>query len=198
MKSRNSFLFSLLAVNLLITALFPTLKHLGSYTSILNPNSVAIYDGLALSATSGGVALFDLHDYTFDTINNDDGLELSNIRSIGIDSNNNLILGGQMPGTVQVYSFDSGLVGYLDDLVSDEFYIINECDGNIFSASYDSERGFSLYEFRYNNGQIYYYDSYDFFDGKIIDIDCINSHVYVTTETTLYSAKVNDVYLSHK
>ena len=27
------------------------------------------------------------------TINNDDGLELSNIRSIGVDSNNNLILG---------------------------------------------------------------------------------------------------------
>ena len=196
MKSRNSLLFILLVVNLFITALFPALKHLGSYTSILNPSSVVIYDDLALSATSGGVALFDLHGHTFDTINNDDGLELSNIRSIGVDSNNNLILGGQMPGTVQVYSFDRGLVGYLDDLISDEFYIINECDGNIFSASYDSEQGFSLYEFRYNNNQIYYYDSYDFFDGKIIDIDCLDSHVYVSTGTTLYSAKVNDAYLS--
>ena len=102
MKSRNSLLFILLVVNLFITALFPALKHLGSYTSILNPSSVVIYDDLALSATSGGVALFDLHGHTFDTINNDDGLELSNIRSIGVDSNNNLILGGQMPGTVQV------------------------------------------------------------------------------------------------
>mgnify|MGYP001315310836 CR=1 FL=1 len=198
MKLKNSTTLEYLFVILIICSfLSANMIHLGSYTSILNPHSVIIDSGRALMPTSGGVSVFNLNSRVFNTINNDNGLELSNIKSLIIDSRGRMILGGQDPAIIQVYSSYYGLVDYIDGFEADEFYVLKECSDKIFSASYDSNKGYSVYEFRYDLDQdrYYYYDLYDHFEGKIISIDCIDSYIYVSTSEHIYRSLINDNYL---
>ena len=75
-----------------------------SYPSFLNVRETIEVGDLLVSATSGGILLYDREALSFETVTNIDGLVETDLSVIAEDGNGHLWLGGAAPnGTVQIY-----------------------------------------------------------------------------------------------
>lgn len=78
-----------------------------SYPSFLNVRETIEVGDLLISATSGGLLLYDRSTFTFETVTNIDGLAETDLSVLALDGNGHLWLGGAAPnGTVQIYDLN--------------------------------------------------------------------------------------------
>jgi len=135
----------------------------GEWASLTSPlviNQIVEQDSLFISATEGGLLVYDRIHETFTTLTNIDELISTDIRALALDPYGGLWIGGSSPrGLIQVYDlklrasrneFDFGLTEIIDFAITDSMVL------GLFLESQD----WGLVNFVYQEGDYVYKDVY--------------------------------------
>lgn len=146
----------------LINVLFGQV-HVGdwdAYTSPLEIADMVEVDSLLVSATNGGLLVYDRVQDEFETITKVHGLEGTDLATINIDTYNQYWVGGASPdGFIQILdeqfsvlkSFDYSLTTIVDFAISD----------SIVFAAFQQNQDWGIMEFRFDGEQFFYKDVYN-------------------------------------
>ncbi|MFQ6606787.1 MAG: hypothetical protein ACE5DP_03960 [Fidelibacterota bacterium] len=163
----------------------------GEWASLTSPlviNQMVEQDSLLVSATEGGVLVYDRTHATFTTLTNIDELVSTDIQALALDPYGSLWLGGSTPrGLIQIYDligrtsrkeFDFGLTEIVDFAVTDSIVL------GLFLENQD----WGLVSFVYQDGEYVYKDVYRNWPVSIntmSGVEIIDDRVYVGSDKGL-------------
>lgn len=171
-----------------------------SYPSSLIVRQTIEIDNLLVSATSGGILIYDRNTLTFETITNIEGLVETDLSVIDVDKNGHLWLGSAEPkGVIQIYDLKNrkSIKTFNFDLW--QITALSVSDSVVFSAySKDGEWGileFILQEDEFRYRQIYKpsEENLEF----ISSIAIIGDNLYVGTNKGLFIGNYRKYILNY-
>jgi len=172
-----------------------------SYPSSIDIRESIVKDKKIISATSGGILIFDQDSSSFEIITNIDGMVEIYLNSIAIDINGNVWVGSNSPnGIIQIYNYkEFKSVKVFDFEIWETSSIVTKDSVAFVSYSNDGEWG--ILEFFLDKNNIYNYrqiynpsgDQLDF----IYDIEILNNELYVATNLGLFNGNFNDFILNY-
>lgn len=183
----HRFIILLLVVLLILRAQV----RVGEWASLTSPlviNQIVEQDSLLISATEGGLLIYDRNRETFTTLTNIDELVSTVIRALALDPYGNLWLGGSTPrGLIQEYDlkaqasrneFDLRLTEISDFAVTDSIIL------GLFLQNQD----WGLVSFMYQDGEYIYKDVYRNWPVSINDltgVEIMADRVYIGSDKGL-------------
>jgi len=172
-----------------------------SYPSSIDIRESIIKDKKIISATSGGILIFDQDSSSFEKITNIDGLVETDLNSIAIDINGHIWVGSNSPnGIVQIYDYKDFKSIKVFDFEIWEISSIAIRDSVAF-VSYSNDGEWGILEFFLDENNVYNYrqiynpseNQLDF----IYDIEILNNELYVATNLGLFTGNFNDLILNY-
>ena len=115
MKILKIFKFHFILISIFFSLAFSLdqFKHIKSITSLINPSNIIKFNNQIISATNGGAFIYNFENNEINLIVDD--LKYKDIRTISIDSDNRLWIGGNYPnGFIQVLDSDLELEFLID------------------------------------------------------------------------------------
>ena len=183
--------------NKLISLFFPILilgqSRVGewkSYPSFLNVRETIEVGDLLVSATSGGILLYDREALSFETVTNIDGLVETDLSVIAEDGNGHLWLGGAAPnGTVQIYDLAKrqSIKIFNFDLWEVTSFAVSD---SVVCAAYSKDGQWGILEFVMQNGEFSYRQIYNPSDESLESISGLalrGDFLFAATDLALFS-----------
>ncbi len=171
-----------------------------SYPSSIDIRQSLVIDQKIISATSGGILIFDKDSSSFNLITNINGLVETDLNSIDVDVNGHIWIGSNSPnGVVQIYDYKNLRSIKVFDFDVWEISSISISDSNSFvSYSKDGEWGimeFFLDEKNYNYKQIFNPSENQL--EFIYDIEIINDEIYAGSNIGLFKGNFIEYILNY-
>ncbi|MCH8011073.1 MAG: hypothetical protein IIA61_03855 [Candidatus Marinimicrobia bacterium] len=192
---------------LLISIIFPGLvfsqSRVGdwkSYTSTLDVRQSIELDGKIISATSGGILIFDRLTESFEVLTNIEGLIETDLSTIAIDGNGYLWLGSSSPrGVVQIYDLDKKSSVKYFDLELSQITAITTTDSTGFVA-YSQNLDWGILEFIYQDGEFIFRQIFNPSEERldyIYDLVVRGDSLYVATDKGLFVGDYRQFILNY-
>ena len=131
-----------------------------SYPSTLDVRETIEVGDLLVSATSGGLLLYDRATLTFETVTNIDGLAETDLATITQDRHGHLWLGGAAPnGVVQIYDLEKrqSVKTFNFDLWEVSALAVSD---SVVAAAYSKDGQWGILEFILRDGEFSYRQIY--------------------------------------
>ena len=168
-------------------------------TSHLDVTDIASDTQKVYASTAGGLLILDKESHQLLMLNANDGIYPADLKSIFIDSRNNILLGSNGPEpSIQVIDSNYAHMNtvYLNGIEGLRQIIdIIEYNNNIYALGRGSDIDFFI-EFKYdNNGYLYYQTILNLpiqNISTIYDLDIINDELFITTNKGVVSGMSNN------
>ena len=168
-------------------------------TSHLDVTDIASDTQKVYASTAGGLLILDKESHQLLMLNANDGIYPADLKSIFIDSRNNILLGSNGPEpSIQVIDSNYAHMNtvYLNGIEGLRQIIdIVEYNNNIYALGRGSDIDFFI-EFKYdNNGYLYYQTILNLpiqNISTIYDLDIINDELFITTNKGVVSGISNN------
>ena len=168
-------------------------------TSHLDVTDIASDTQKVYASTAGGLLILDKESHQLLMLNANDGIYPADLKSIFIDSRNNILLGSNGPEpSIQVIDSNYAHMNtvYLNGIEGLRQIIdIVEYNNNIYALGRGSDIDFFI-EFKYdNNGYLYYQTILNLpiqNISTIYDLDIINDELFITTNKGVVSGMSNN------
>ena len=171
-----------------------------SYTSSLIVRETIEIDNLLVSATSGGILIYNRDTMTFESITNIDGLVETDLSVIDIDKTGNLWLGSNEPnGVIQVYDLKNRQPIKTFNFDLWEITALSVSDSIVFSA-YSKDGEWGILEFVLQEGEFRYRQIYKPSEenlDRISSIVLIGENLYVGTNKGLFFGNYRKYILNY-
>ena len=171
-----------------------------SYPSFLNVRETIEVGNLLVSATSGGILLYDRETLSFETVTNIDGLVETDLSVIAEDGNGHLWLGGAAPnGTVQVYDLEKrqSVKIFNFDLWEVTAMAISD---SVVCAAYSKDGQWGILEFVMRDGEFSYKQIYNPSDENLEAISGLalrNDSLFAATNLGLFAGDFKKFILNY-
>lgn len=138
-----------------------------SFTSFLNVRQTIEVGEKIVSATSGGILLFDRASRSFEKLTNTDGLAETDLSVLDLDRNGHLWVGSSPPrGLVQIYDLQKRRAVKTFDFDLSSITDIVTSDSAVF-VSYSKNLAWGILEFVWREGEFFYRQTYDPSEGSL-------------------------------
>ena len=171
-----------------------------SYPSFLNVRETIEVGDLLVSATSGGILLYDREALSFETVTNIDGLVETDLSVIAEDGNGHLWLGGAAPnGTVQIYDLAKrqSVKIFNFDLWEVTAFAISD---SVICAAYSKDGQWGILEFVMQNEEFSYRQIYNPSDESLESISGLalrGNFLFAATDLGLFSGDYKKFILNY-
>ncbi len=160
-----------------------------SFTSPLYIKGMVILDDRIVSATEGGLLVFDPSDKNFTTLTNIDGLMGTDIGAVAIDRHKHVWIGGRQPnGFIQIYDPNQRRSIAQFDYSLSEIRSFAVSDSLIYGA-YRDNQDWGLVEFILDGDEFIFRDVYRNWPlvlSAITGVEVWNDKVFVGTDQGLF------------
>ena len=171
-----------------------------SYPSFLNVRETIEVGDLLVSATSGGILLYDREAVSFETVTNIDGLVETDLSVIAEDGNGHLWLGGAAPnGTVQIYDLAKrqSVKIFNFDLWEVTSFAVSD---SVVCAAYSKDGQWGILEFVMKDGEFSYRQIYNPSDESLESISGLalrGDFLFAATDLGLFSGDYKKFILNY-